>query len=275
MKKRLAALGAAVIVAALAVAGCGGDGEDDTEAIEKAIRAMEQAWNDKDYDAFAAVHTEDGLQSQLADTGEDVETEEDRQAAFDLLTEEDRAVVSDIRDVVVDDDTATARIEAYNESREEPAPSSLVLGITVALRNESGEWKIDGIEFGEPDTPDGARTVRVEANEFAFAPEEDEFDTGNLVFVIENAGQQPHHVVIERVPDDLDVEAALQSEDEPDGLVHIGATPPWEPGESATIVFSNDLEPGRYVMLCFMPDTDDPEGPPHALKGMYRDFHVN
>lgn len=94
-------------------------------------------------------------------------------------------------------------------------------------------------------------------------------------FEVENVGDQPHHVVIEKIPEDLDIEATVQSDDEPEGLVHIGSTPPWEPGDTGTVVFTETLEPGRYVMLCFMPDTTDPEGAAHVEKGMWKEFRVN
>jgi ketosteroid isomerase-like protein len=268
-----AVLIAGAIAGVLAIAACGGDGNKDQEAIEDAIRAFEQAWNDQDYDAFAAVHTEDGIKAELQDAEQDLDTDEGRREAFEVFSEA-KTVISKIGDIEVDGDTATAAVEAYQELREDPSPSSILLAVSAGMVKDGDAWKIDALEFGWPDAPDGAKVIKVQANEFAFSPQ-DEPDSGNIVFEIENVGKQPHHVTIEKAPDDLDIEEALQSEEEPEGLVHIGSTPPWEPGETATIVFTEDLEPGRYVMLCFMPDTDDPEGTPHALKGMYKEFRIN
>ena len=44
-----------------------------------------------------------------------------------------------------------------------------------------------------------------------------------------------------------------------------------EPGDTRNIVFTDSLPDGRYVMLCFLPDTD---GAPHVSKGMWKEFRV-
>jgi hypothetical protein len=40
------------------------------------------------------------------------------------------------------------------------------------------------------------------------------------------------------------------------------------------MAFEAPLEPGRYALVCFFPDTDDPEMTPHAEKGMASEFTV-
>jgi uncharacterized protein (TIGR02246 family) len=256
---------------------CGGDGNGDEEAIEEVIRAAEAAWGAQDFDAFKAVHTEDGLNAQLEGNAEDpsqLETEEGQKELFASATE-DTIVIDSIGEVEVDGDSATADAEAYAVAREDPPPSSMMLGLTVSLVKVEDDWKIDGLDFGPASRPEGATIVHVDANEFAFGlVAEDVPSDGNVVFEIANVGEQPHHVTIEKVPADFDVEAALMSEEEPEGTVHIGGVPPWEPGETFDVVFSEPLEAGRYVMLCFLPDVNDPEQLPHALKGMYKDFTI-
>jgi hypothetical protein len=37
------------------------------------------------------------------------------------------------------------------------------------------------------------------------------------------------------------------------------------------MVLEKDVTPGRYVMICFMPDTEG-DGTPHAFMGMTADF---
>ena len=44
-----------------------------------------------------------------------------------------------------------------------------------------------------------------------------------------------------------------------------------EGGESQLVEM--DLEPGRYVMLCFISDRQG--GPPHALKGMVDEVEID
>jgi ketosteroid isomerase-like protein len=267
-------LGLSALAGVVGGVACGGNDSNDRESIEEAIRTFEKAWDDQDYDAFAAVHTDQGIRAQLADAESDLGTEEGRREAFSNFAEDDRAVVSKIGEVEVDGDAATASVETYFESREEPGPSAIVLGATVAFAKDGDDWKIDGVDFRSPEVPDGVQLIKAQANEFAFGLQ-DEPESGHVAFEIENVGEQPHHVVVEKIPEDLDIEAALQSEEEPEGLVYIGGTPPWDSGETTTIVFTEDLPAGRYVLLCFMPDTSSADGAPHAMKGMYTEFRVS
>lgn len=267
---------------------CGGDDEDgdatpvataaasndDAKAIEKVVRDNASAWDAKDFAAFSALHTEKGLKEELADA-EDPNTPEGLKAGFDLFVADDRLVIDSIDAIEVDGNDATAVVEAYTEPREAPSSVSILLGVDVAFVKDGEAWKIDGLAFTSPAAPDGVTTVHIDANEFAFAFIAEDVTSGNVAFEIANVGKQPHHVTIEKVPADFDIEAALQSEEDPEGLTHIGSTPPWEPGVTQYVVFTGPLEAGDYVMLCFMPDTDDPEGTPHALKGMYKEFSVD
>jgi hypothetical protein len=48
-----------------------------------------------------------------------------------------------------------------------------------------------------------------------------------------------------------------------------------EPGETSNLVFAEPLEAGRYLFICFRPDTSEgPDGTPHALKGMYKELTI-
>lgn len=259
---------------AVAVACGDDDGGGDEDAIREVLRTVERSWADQDYDTFASVHTEDGLRAELADAG-DIETEEGRRQVFEEITAEERTIIHAIRTVEVDGETASAQIEVYNEGRESPPASAVIIAVGVDFVKDGDDWKVDNIELGgSPEVPDGADVVAAQANEFAFSLEKTEFDGGAIAFEIENVGQQPHHVVIEKAPEDFDIEEALQSEEPPD-LVRLGGTPPWDPGETRTVTLTEELEPGRYILLCLMPDTDDPEETPHVLKGMHAEFRVN
>jgi hypothetical protein len=60
----------------------------------------------------------------------------------------------------------------------------------------------------------------------------------------------------------------------PTGVEFIGAVFAEEPGDDTNMVFTQPLEPGHYIMVCFLPDVNDPEETPHALKGMLSDFNI-
>lgn len=264
----------AALAAVIGASACGGGGSsgNDKEAIRDVIRGQEQAWNDRDFDAFKALHTAAGLKAQLSDA-EDPDTEAGLKEAFALFTQDDKEVIDEFGEVKIDGGKATAHVEAYTEARENPAFAAIVIGVNASFVKDGGAWKIDGLEFVSPQKSNEA-LVHVDANEFAFGFNPADITGREVAFEVANVGKQPHQFILEKIPDALDIPAALQSEEDPAGAVHIGSTPPWDPGKTYNIVLTEDLEPGRYVMLCFMPDTSDPQETSHASKGMYKDFRV-
>jgi uncharacterized cupredoxin-like copper-binding protein len=117
-------------------------------------------------------------------------------------------------------------------------------------------------------------TVIVTATDFSFAMPAT-LPAGPTKFQLVNHGQQLHHLFLVRLNDGktaADLVAAMKTP---------GPMPTWalaeggpngvDPARSslATIV---DLEPGRYAALCIIPG---PDGVPHVMKGMIREFIVH
>ena len=253
--------------------GGGGSAEGD---IEQTLRDIATAWNNQDYGAWSAHFTENGIMADLADV--EGQSPEGLRASFMdtsllwwTMLPNDELIIRKIGDITVDGATATAEVEASSREREGDAPASIIFGVRATLLLDDGVWKIDEEKFTSPDLPDGVTTVHLDAKEFAFEFDSPLITSGNIAFEMANTGAQRHQIVIEQVPEDFDVKAALMSEDEAEGMTHIGSTPPQEPGDTRDIVFTNKLPAGRYVMLCFMPDTD---GTPHALLGMWSEFTI-
>jgi hypothetical protein len=125
----------------------------------------------------------------------------------------------------------------------------------------------------EPDEElEGDATVQ--AAEYSFAPEG--LTAGENEIAFENVGAQPHHLLIAPLKGDgtvEDVEAAIKEEKGPPPFDEskFQGTAVIEGGESQLVEM--DLEPGRYVMLCFISDRQG--GPPHALKGMVDEVEVD
>jgi uncharacterized protein (TIGR02246 family) len=264
-----------------ATRGAGGDntpaatqeaGEDE-QAIRDLIDEFLQAWNARDFDAVKALHTEQGLIAEL-DSEADLSTEEAQRAAFDQQTADFSIGISSVEEVSTNGDTGTATLLAYQVPRANTTPVNILATVELALVRESGEWLIDDLAFPPTAKPESGTEVAIDATEFAFALPEPP-TTGDLYFALANKGAQPHHIVLMQVPDaDFDVEAALQSDETQPGVVELGGTAPVEPGDTGYITFSGALPPGNYVMLCFIPDADDPEGTPHAAKGMWAKFAI-
>ena len=110
------------------------------------------------------------------------------------------------------------------------------------------------------------------AKDFAFvAP--DSITAGWTTFRMKNEGTLPHHVGIARVDSGktiADIEAALKNANSsPPWFLVVGGPNASEPGAESNATLN--LEPGQYVMLCFV---DIPAHVPHFTKGMIHPFVV-
>ena len=125
-----------------------------------------------------------------------------------------------------------------------------------------------------PPTPDAqtatipaAAVVTIKTSDYAFAAPT-EINGGWVRIVQENVGQEPHHVQLARLNEGVTAEqfqAALQ--EGPNGALALvtlaggpGVVDPM--GSSAVTLY---LEPGQYLLLCFVPDA---HGMPHLAHGM-------
>jgi hypothetical protein len=101
--------------------------------------------------------------------------------------------------------------------------------------------------------------------------------TGPLVWHIQNAGDQPHHMFIVPLDDDMTPgefnEFLLQilTGEESEGPEPIGGWSVMSPGEQVWIIY--DLEPGTYALVCVLPD-EEGSGHAHAELGMRQFINV-
>lgn len=136
------------------------------------------------------------------------------------------------------------------------------------IASDDDEEAMEGTSFEiDPD----AQRIDVTALDYDF-----EFDTpeaGPVSFVMTNEGEEPHFMFIGKLLGDATLDEALQSEDPvEEGLAEdIGESEVASPGGEAVLTVE-DLEPGNYAMLCFIPT---PDGTPHALEGMAVEFTVD
>ena len=116
--------------------------------------------------------------------------------------------------------------------------------------------------------------VTVRASEFAFAAPAT-IAPGQVTFRLVNAGKQLHHVTVlklEKGTTFADFEKGLKSNKlDPASLTAMGGPNAALPG--ATIDATLTLEPGNYVIACFIPSPG--EETPHAMKGMYKSLVVS
>lgn len=163
--------------------------------------------------------------------------------------------------VEIDGDTATAIIMSDIGS----------FGIKVLI--EGDDYKATDLFVPSDDVGD-AEVVDMELAEFAFAVdvESDAVKSGDFALSVTNGGEQTHEVALVALPAEGTVEELLQDDSfQPEPII---VKFPFAPGDEANIALPAPLDPGRYAFVCFLPDTDDPEGTPHAFKGMTAEFTV-
>ena len=137
-------------------------------------------------------------------------------------------------------------------------------------------------EDGGPGPAADATPVTVTGTEYQFAGGEELATMGSYALTFTNVGTELHEAVVVKLADGetRPLEELLASEEEPEttDIAFAFACP----GASSEPVAAEITEPGRYVMLCFIPvgtlpttaPEDFAEGPPHAAQGMVREFQV-
>ncbi|MEP7327455.1 MAG: hypothetical protein ABI836_16005 [Gemmatimonadota bacterium] len=113
-------------------------------------------------------------------------------------------------------------------------------------------------------------TVVVTATEYAFdAP--DTIASGPTVIRLVNHGMEAHHVSMFRLDSAHTVQDMMAQPEgaSPAWIVPVGGPNAATPGDSVRATIN--LEPGNYVMLCFIPSADLK---PHFMKGMVRPITV-
>jgi hypothetical protein len=162
-------------------------------------------------------------------------------------------------DVNIDGETATAVI------------SSDVGRFGLAFTKEGEEWVADDL-FVADDDVEGAELVDLEMVDFGFNFDAEALSGGDFALHAVNNGEQVHEIILVELPAEGTIEEVLQDETfQPDPIF---VKFPYEAGEESDVALPAPLEPGRYGFVCFLPDTDDPEGTPHAFLGMAADFTV-
>jgi hypothetical protein len=143
----------------------------------------------------------------------------------------------------------------------------------MTLVNDEDVWKADTLFVPDDEVPEGTEVVELELIEFAFDGdlESDAVKSGDFALHVVNAGEQPHELVIVKIPEGQTLDDVLNSEEQPE-IVTVKL--PYLAGDESDVAFDAPLEAGAYGMVCFFPDTEDPEGTPHAFLGMTAEFTV-
>jgi len=283
MRKTLLAVVTLAVGAALFLGvACGGDDDEeaaaptateavapsgDEAAVEQAGRAVADAYNSGDVEAFLTAVSDGFVANVFGSFG--AATKDDlRQAVAsgDFSVGDPPFEDFQISKVTVSGDAATAE-ESHREGQ-------ALINETLSFVRQGESWLLDDIKPRRVDAPAGATEVELGLVEFAFNLTQLKFPAGDIAFQAHNDGKQPHQFGVAKLPEGVTLQQALEAEDdEALGLEDIAQFNPIPPGAEATWILEG-LEPGRYVYACFVSDSEDPEGTPHAFKGMAGEFTV-
>ena len=155
---------------------------------------------------------------------------------------------------------------------------ALVLGagLLAACGSDDGSTTAAGAVqpvAAEADTPAG-HVLDITLDDYGYTTEQEQVAAGPVTLRVRNGGKEAHQVHIGKPkrPMTPDQFIALHHESEAAAARQVdwaGGVNGLEPGASQTAV--SNLEPGDYLMVCYMPS---PDGTSHVMKGMVGTVHV-
>jgi hypothetical protein len=249
-----------IVLALLVGAACGDDDGEDAGSSRSTTTARDTT---EDTAAGETVPAEaDAFCQAVLDAEEATLTEDPARIGPAIAVAVD-AAPADQRPAV---ETVATEIEAGNPGS--PAFTEAYLQLT--------EFAITDCGFVE---------VATTATEYSFGGLPDELDAGPTVVELDNQGSEIHQLMLLRVADEGselgDLETMTEEELTDLGPVAGGAFA--GPGETGSGMI--DLQPGRYIAVCFLPTGATPENMPaiqsgelqgqaHSTQGMIQELHV-
>jgi hypothetical protein len=237
----------------------------DVTEVEAAVRAFEDATIAADAEALFSLTTDAYIAANFEAFGvtrADIEQFPDRHLGGRIRREIDGIDVADDR----------ATVLGWIRGRGTKDSSA----VEVRLVRREGAWLVDYTGPRRADPPPGSRVVEVGIREFAFAFDPAAFTSQRpLVIRATNSGRQQHIAVLWAAPPGMTGIQLIEATDNPPPeLEQVAASITFNPGESGDVVIPGHLEPGRYLLICTLFDTDVPERTPHYDRGMLVDFEI-
>jgi hypothetical protein len=276
MKSSLRAVLAVAMASALMAAGCGDDDESG--------RSTADAAGDSDSGTTGPEGSSEAVGTELTAYCEAtlaLETLPEPDYDLDIPGAAGNWVTHEVRPVV------TEMVAAA------PAEIADDLG-TVAAAVDSVAESSDLAEFGtdEVDAAEarlhafdlencGWQEQQITATEYRFGGAPTALDAGTVSFEVSNEGSEVHELVLQRKNDGVTESAAdlanLPADEAAAKTTEVGSVLV-DPGARDYKVL--DLQPGEYIMVCFVPvgttsaDTPAMGGAPHYMEGMLAEFTV-
>ena len=225
----------------------------DAAEAEAALLAAFLAWNRKDPQGFAASFTDEGIS--------------ETSLSLPALLGEPPIALRRVMDATISSDTATIHaMFALGTQRN---------SVRYTMAKQGGVWKIDGEERLSPKIQGNTMVVDVRLDECASMFDSETITERNVALRVENVGEEHHHLILKKVPEELDLGQLLQDHQPPsqgvDEVAFVGAP---RAGEVMNVAFTEPLQPGRYVLLCYPLDPKHDEGTQPLAEGIAAAFTV-
>jgi hypothetical protein len=124
------------------------------------------------------------------------------------------------------------------------------------------------VEARSTEIADDATRVDITASEYTFDVE-DPTTAGTYSFVMTNAGDEPHLLVVAQLEPGAALDEVLASDGDV-GVIQATESDVAPPGGESVVTV--DLEPGRWVIVCPIPNGS---GESHAALGMLRELTIS
>ncbi|HEX4931695.1 MAG TPA: hypothetical protein VFV33_00865, partial [Gemmatimonadaceae bacterium] len=132
-----------------------------------------------------------------------------------------------------------------------------------------GEWRAVSVVSranGAPEPLAPQTTIDVEMGDFAFLTAE-HWGAGERFVRVRNTGRQDHLLLLARLRDGKRLADAVEDDDAADPAIGV-----WRVGPGETAYLPVRLSPGRYILVCLVPDPAS--GRTHQELGMMREIQV-
>jgi hypothetical protein len=247
---------------------CGDDDDEDSTGTGATAGGEESAAADGADFCEAAVAV-DATNLEVAN-GEATQADLDAasEAAIDAAPDE---IAEAVQTMVTEAREATA---AAADAPEGEGPPPIPADAFFTSSAEVGSYLADNCGF---------ETLDVTATEYAFEGIPESVPAGTTVLSFDNQGSEFHEVILMQVAEgeERSVEELLALPEEEAQAVVTDKVFVFSPPGAGSFA-TTDLEPGRYVALCFVPVGATPEamtsgaldGDPHFMHGMVTEFEV-
>ena len=147
--------------------------------------------------------------------------------------------------------------------------------IRYSMSKQNGVWKIEREERLSPKVHGDTPIVDLKLDGCSLLSESPAMVDENVAFKVETSGREHPHLIMKMVAEGIDPGLLLQSGLAPaEGVSDVAFVRETISGESINIAFTEPLQPGHYVLLCYPQDPGGPKDVRRAAEGIVATFTV-